>query len=145
MLAMRRPDSSRNVTKQRRVGMDFEPDELRRLPWRKSRIPKLDALEAFVPTGAEDDEAVEKATALSGLSRWYPVEGGHRVVVLYEGGEYDDARLSLVEGGWDHEHCERCGGTIEPMALCWATADGPSILLCAACHSLVMGCAEHDS
>lgn len=117
--------------------MEEDLAKLRRLSFVESRIPALDALEGFVPTGAERDPAVEAAGARTGFSRWYPVEGGHRVQFLYEGGEYDAQRFTLVKGAWNHEHCKRCGAQVASMTLCYVTRTGPFVLLCAACHDLV--------
>ncbi len=116
---------------------DERDEQFRRLSYSATRVPRLDALEAFVPTGREDDETGSEARKRP--SRWFPAEGGHRVLVLYEGGEYDAGRWRLVKGGWDHEHCTRCGRSIEPMTLCWVTAEGPWVLLCEACHQVVGG------
>ena len=102
-----------------------ELDEFRNLKFVPSRIPALDGLVAFVPTGHEQDAAVTELTARASQSRWYPVEGGHRVVVPYEGGAYDVSFCTLEPGAWDHEHCMHCGQTIEPRTLCWVTADTP--------------------
>src|SRR5262249_35425295 len=99
--------------------MDEDLEEIRRLKFMRGRIPALDALEIFVPDGATPDLEREELERKTGQSRWYPVEGGHRVLILYEGGPYNKQRFSLVKGGWDHEHCTRCGATIEPMTLCW--------------------------
>lgn len=71
-----------------------------------------------------------------------PVAVGHRLRVLYQGGGFDPARFTLVPGGWDHEHCSRCGGTVEPMTLCWVTPDGPSVLLDEKCHREVFGATD---
>ncbi len=54
--------------------MEDDFAELRRLSFMESRIPALDALEGFVPTGGEGDPAVEAAQSLTGFSRWRPVE-----------------------------------------------------------------------
>ena len=119
--------------------MSGDLEELRGLSWMESRIPKLDALEVFVPKGAENDPVLDEVRSRTGMSRWFPQGGGHRVAILYEGGGYDADRFSLIEGGWDHEHCSRCQATIEPMTLCWVTESGPYILLCSDCHELVDG------
>lgn len=108
--------------------------ELRGLSFMQSRIPALDALEVFVPVGAEQDFVLEEVRARTGSSRWFPVEGGHRVLILYEGGDYDHSRFSLAKGGWDHEHCDHCNVRIEPMTLCWVTQSGLYVLICDACH-----------
>jgi uncharacterized protein len=106
-----------------------DTEDYRILKFVQSRIPALDALEAFVPDGTTPDEPLEEMLRRSSSSRWYPVEGGHRVLILYEGGGYDAARFTLIPGAWDHEHCTRCGANIEPMTLCWVTENGPFVLL----------------
>lgn len=113
------------------------PDDVidyRQLDFMRSRIPALNALEAFVPTGAVPDAEMNEVMSRTGLSRWYPVEGGHQVRILYEGGPYDPARFALVDGGWDHEHCSRCGDSVEPMTLCWVTRGDRFVLLDDKCH-----------
>ena len=111
-------------------------EELRRLSFSESRVPRLDALEVFVPAGKEDD--AEYAECVRRPSRWFPLEGGHRVLMLHEGGDYDDRRFTFVKGGWDHEHGRPCERTIEPMIVCWVTAtDGPFIVLCSDCYRQV--------
>jgi hypothetical protein len=117
--------------------VDRELEEFRRFSYMESRIPRLDALEVFVPSGAENDETLNEVRNRTGFSRWLPVDGGHRVLILYEGGEYDPNRFSLIRGGWDHEHCTRCSCRIEPMTLCWVTREGPYIVLCHECHLAV--------
>jgi len=62
--------------------------DLQRFTYRKSRIPALDALATFVPAGQETDPVLQEAVGFSGFSRWFPVPGGHRLLVLYERGSY---------------------------------------------------------
>jgi hypothetical protein len=119
--------------------------ELRRLTFHESRIPALDALEVFVAEGAERDEAVDELTRRTGFSRWFPVNGGHRVPILYKGGPYDPKRFTLREGAWDHEHCKRCATTIEPMALCWVSSTGDHTILCEECHRVVVASSGPDT
>ena len=102
-----------------------------------SRIPKLDALATFVPTGEETDPVLEEAFRRSGYSRWFPVPGGHRVLVPFEGGEYD-SRFSIEPEGWDHETCKICRQHIDAMTLCWVTESGPYVILCERCHGEVV-------
>jgi hypothetical protein len=119
--------------------MDDELEYLRQFSYMPSRIPVLDALEGFVPTGSEDDPQINELQRRTGFSRWFPVSGGHRVLILYEGGEYDHSRFTLVRGAWDHEHCKRCQSIIQPMTHCWVTRDSPFVILCETCHGVVEG------
>lgn len=108
--------------------------ELSGYAWMQSRVPAQDGLVAFVPDGPRDP--VVDALATSRPSRWYPVEGGTRVVMLLEGiKEYDPSRFKVEKGAWDHEHCDLCGENIQPMTLCWVTVSGRYITLCVACHA----------
>jgi hypothetical protein len=108
--------------------MDDDLEEFRRYSFVETRIPALDALEVFVPTGQENDSAINELTRRTGFSRWFPVADGHRALILYEGGEYDSRRFTLIMGAWDHEHCKRCQTRIKPMTPCWVTDNGPYII-----------------
>jgi len=121
----------------RDTSLDDELRELRRLRYHPSRIPALDALEIFVPDGAESDPELEVVRGRTGPSRWYPVHGGHQVLVLYEGGAFNEHRFALRKGAWDHEHCKRCSELIPSMTLCWVSADTTYTILCGTCHELV--------
>ena len=112
--------------------------KFKQLTYQPSRIPALDALSAFV-IDEDDDPVVQAAVKRAGFSRWYPENGGHKVLIPFEGGPYDSARLTIEKGAWDHEHCKRCGATIEPMTLCWVSAaGGPYVLLCDSCHDKIV-------
>src|SRR3954470_9693666 len=117
---------------------DEEDSKFKQLTYHSSRIPALDALSAFV-TDEDEDPAVEAAAKHAGFSRWYPKNGGHKVLIPYEGGPYDSARFSIEKAAWDHEHCKRCRETIEPMTLCCVSADGPYVILCESCHQQIVG------
>jgi hypothetical protein len=110
--------------------------QYRQFAYHASRIPALDALSAFVADGAPDP-AVQEMVSRLGMSRWYPENGGHRVLILYEGGPYDSSRFSIEKGAWDHEHCKRCGERIPSMSLCWMSTNGPCIILCESCHKRI--------
>jgi hypothetical protein len=113
---------------------DQERAELARYPWMESRIPAIDAISAFVPDGAEPAPEVRDARRRAGRSRWYPVPGGHRVLIPHESEDYDSSVFSIEPLAWDHEHCDSCSEQIPAMTLCHVTEPGQSyILLCAAC------------
>jgi hypothetical protein len=111
--------------------------ELRQFTYHQSRIPALDALVTFVPEGQEHDPVIVEAVRRKGLSRWYPVPGGHRLLILHEREPYDEKRFTVEKGIWNHEHCKRCVATIPSMTLCWVSntrAPQPYIILCAECY-----------
>ena len=114
---------------------DEELDWLKGLSFVESRIPKLDALSTFVPIGGERDPVVQDAVQRTGFSRWFPVEGGHRLQVPFEGGGYDSSRFSVEHEAWDHETCKVCRDRVPAMTLCWVTKSGPYVILCEACHA----------
>lgn len=118
--------------------MEDELAQFRNLEFRESRIPALDALEICVPNGGENDETLTELRRRTGFSRWRPVEGGHQVLILYEGGTYDPERFSLRKGAWDHEHCKRCGVRIEALTACWVSTGSDYTILCFACHRFVV-------
>jgi hypothetical protein len=115
-----------------------DDSQYRQLTYQSSRIPALDALSAFVG-GEDEDSIVQVAVDRAGFSRWYPENGGHKVLIPYEGGPYDPARFTIEKGAWDHEHCTRCGATIEPMTLCWVSVGGAYVILCESCRQQVVG------
>lgn len=114
-------------------------EDLQRLKFVRSRVPLRDALETFVPSGSPQDAELQALQSRTGQTRWYPVQGGHRVLILYLGGPYDTQRFSLVKGAWDHEHCSRCRAQIEAMATCWVTESGDFAILDEDCHTGLFG------
>ena len=113
---------------------DQERTELVTYSWMESRIPAIDALAAFVRDGTKPSPEISEAERRAGRSRWYPVAGGHRVLIPHEADEYDSSQFTIEPGAWDHEHCDSCGEHIPAMTLCHVTEpEQPYILLCAAC------------
>ena len=88
-----------------------------------------------VPDAPAPDPIIEEMSARCGESVWYPVEGGHRVLMLYDGGAFDPSRFSLEPGVWAYDECAICCESIPPMTLCRVTRAGqPYFLLCALCY-----------
>ena len=57
--------------------------------------------------------------------------------VPYRGQSFDPSQWELIEGGWDHEHCDVCTTRISDGASYWAN-DGPEhVDLCATCYPIV--------
>ena len=113
---------------------DEQYDMLPILRWMPSRIPKRQALVTFFPDGPECPEPIRAAVEERGQSRWYPQAGGHRVLILYEGGPYDSAAFTVDPEGWDHEDCDMCNQRIAAMELCYVTESGDYIALCNLCY-----------
>jgi hypothetical protein len=109
----------------------------RELKFMKSRFPALDALSAFVPTGHENDEEIQKMSSQFGNSRWFSIDGGHKVLFLYKGENYNKEFFSIEKEAWDHEHCKECGDSIPSMNLCWVTESGPFVVLCTGCYEKI--------
>ncbi len=119
----------------------MENDEISKLhtyQWMQSRIPALDALTAFVPEKLLPINSSMKQTLdqIKGESRWYPVEGGHRVLIRdFNDLTYDSALFTIEKGAWAHEHCDICDERIPQMTLCYVTGvDEPYHLLCVKCY-----------
>jgi hypothetical protein len=108
-------------------------------PWMESRIPAIDAVVVFVPDSPEPDPAISRMVERC-ISRWYPVEGGHRVLIASESDSYRPPGSSIESGAWDHEDCESCDKRISAMTLCYVTAPGqPYFRLCSDCFDRYVG------
>jgi hypothetical protein len=123
-------------------------DEIKRLPtmsWMQSRIPIRKALATFVADGSKCPSEVESEMRKH-PSRWYPVPGGHRVLILYEGGTFDAQIFQVEPKAWEHEDCDACGEQIPQMTLCYVTKRGYYIALCEACYQKhIIGKSKPDS
>lgn len=130
-----RPGARDAGTMQREPMDNDDLTAAKHLRFQPTRIPKIDALCTFVPIGKEHDQSVSEAHARTGFSRWFPVEGGHRVLFPYEGGQYDSSLFTVEPEAWDHETCKVCRKPIPAMTLCWVTEAGPYVVLCEGCHA----------
>jgi hypothetical protein len=121
-----------------------EISQIPKLEWMPSRIPKRAALVTFVADGPVCPAAVE--SAMHGHpARWYPQPGGHRVLILYEGGSYDATTFRVEPEAWDHEDCDVCDEQIPPMTLCNVTKRGRYTALCEACYRKYVEKINHDA
>lgn len=108
--------------------------QLSTLKWIPSRIPARKALVAFLPDGPECPPAIKAAMQEQSGSRWFPVDGGHRVLFLYEGGAYDTSTFHVEPDAWDYEDCAVCAEQIPALNPCFVTELDPYIALCPACY-----------
>ena len=116
---------------------DEDIAELRKLQWMPSRIPPLDALTIFRPTGSPDPDPVLNDTLarMGRRSRWYPQADGVRGVMPYQPGEpYDSSRFTRELKAWDFDDCDMCVKRIPATTLCWVPRSGPNRLLCTDCY-----------
>lgn len=111
--------------------MHAELDELPSLKWMPSRIPVRDALAAFVKDGTKPPQYPFRAQE----ERYYPCDGGFRIVLPYDGQALDISGFEIVKGFWDHTTCDWCGNRIDAMELCFVTAAGAYVALCGPCYS----------
>lgn len=100
------------------------------LEWMPSRIPVRDALVAFVPDQASPPEPPYN----SGETRWYPMSGGLRMVLPYDGQPISAPHFHIEKSLWDHTTCDSCRARIEAMELCYVTVRGDYVGLCLACY-----------
>jgi hypothetical protein len=57
----------------------------------------------------------------------------------YTGQPFDPEEYELVEGGWDHEHCDVCWARVEDGMSYWLNVNPPPYVdLCEACYPRVM-------
>lgn len=64
-------------------------------------------------------------------------EEGGTFYAPFRGQPYDSNMYELIEGGWNHEHCDVCDARIEDGDAYW-TNDGPEhVDLCVCCYPLV--------
>jgi hypothetical protein len=58
----------------------------------------------------------------------------------YTGEPFDPDEYELVEGGWDHEHCDVCFATVTDGVWYWPNVDPDAgqVDLCEACYPRVM-------
>ena len=110
-------------------------DSLTRDMFRKVRCPIMDALTVFIPKDQEPSPQIQKVLDEAGDQRWFPNEQGHLVKIRNVFDTYDDNLFKLEKNGWNHEHCDKCGGTIDPEDECWyAEVDDRFFLFCDTCY-----------
>ena len=103
--------------------------------FRKAVCPEMDALVVFVPKGQKPPPEVQRVLDEAGPQRWFPVDGGNVVKCPSVVDTYDERLFKLEKGGWDHEHCDSCGRTINVGEPCWAAEEADEFfLICDVCH-----------
>jgi hypothetical protein len=108
----------------------YPEESLPSLRWMPSRIPVRDALVAFVPEGTDPPPMPYSSSE----SRWYPIEGGVRLAIPYDGQAFSGAAFQRHEKFWDHSTCDRCSTRISAMTLCYVTEHDTYVGLCVKCY-----------
>jgi hypothetical protein len=104
--------------------------------FRETTFPGMDALVAFIPKGQDTPSEVKQTVDDAGSSRWFPHEGGWKVICPYFGQDFDPDLFTIEAGGWKHEHCDGCQSTISVGDSCWvAETQDESFIICGNCHS----------
>jgi hypothetical protein len=111
------------------------PPGLQATMFRHTSYPGMDALVATVPKGKESSVEVQRPVEEAGDGRWFPLEGGWKVMCPYVGQDFDPDLFHIEKDAWDHVHCDGCHGSIDTGASCWvAKTEDDYFILCDNCH-----------
>ena len=119
-------------------GSDAHHDRLHGLRaemFRHTRFPGMDALVAVISKEQETSLEVKRTVDDAGEGRWYPVEGGWKVMCPYTGQSFDGDLFHVEKGAWNHVHCDGCEGSINTGDFCWAAeAEDDFWVICDTCY-----------
>jgi hypothetical protein len=114
------------------------PESLQSAEFEERIFPGMDALVAIVPKGGDVPGEVKQTVDDAGAGRWFPFEGGWKVVCPYTGQDFNSDRFTVEKGGWEHEHCDGCQGTIGVGDHCWvAETEDECYVICDNCHKML--------
>ena len=102
--------------------------------FRKTIFVKADALVVFIPEGQEPSPEVKKVLDEIGPQRFYPKEGGYLVKCPSVIASFDENLFTIEKDGWNHEHCDSCGTTIDVGESYWISETDEIILVCNGCY-----------
>lgn len=97
-------------------------------------LPKFDALTVFIPEGQKPSPEVQKVFDEADGEKWFPQNGGYLVKIANTFESYDEKLFKLEKDAWDHEHCDKCGNTIDAGDKCWVDNDN-KFLFCNDCYN----------
>ena len=120
----------------KKPGKNKDPiDNLKPNMFHQVRFPKMDSLTIFIPENQKPSPEVQRIVDEAGSSRWFPQKGGHLVKIPNVFDTYDEKLFKIEKVGWDHEHCFKCGGTIDSDISCWvAELKNRQYLFCNSCY-----------
>ena len=98
-------------------------------------FPGCDAAVVFVPDGHTPPPEVRAALERGGRQRWFPVAGGHLAKIEYHTAAGSEYLFQFEKGGWDHEHCDFCKGSIPAGHTSWTTPDRDFVAFCEECYN----------
>ena len=102
--------------------------------FRKTIFAKMDALVVFIPKGQEPSPEVKKVLDEAGPQRFYPQDGGNLVKCPYVVENFEKNIFMIEKDGWNHEHCDNCGTTIDAGETYWISETDEIILICNGCY-----------
>lgn len=109
---------------------------LRAEMFQETSFPGMDALVAFIPKGQDIPSEVKQIVDDAEAGRWFPHEGGWKVVCPYTGQDFNSDLFAVENGGWEHEHCDACQGTISVGDSCRvAQTPDECFVICGNCYS----------
>lgn len=119
---------------------------LRRRRFQRIRFRGLDAAVTEMSGTAPLPPAVQARLDQGLPLRIYPL-GGDRYQVRWPhaSGDLASEGVSLLAGGWDHEHCDGCNRNIEVGETFWQTARGSCYWLCPYCYRRLQQLARSGS
>ena len=101
----------------------------------KTVCPETDAPVVFIPKDQEPSPEIKKVLDEAGPQRWFPKENGNIIKCPNVVNTFDESLFKLEKGGWDHEHCDACGNTINAGVTCWiAKKDDKLFIICERCY-----------
>jgi len=109
---------------------------LRAEVFRHASYPGMDALVAVITKEQETSPEIKQTVDDAGEGRWYPVQGGWKVMCPYTDQSFDHDLFHIEKGGWDHIHCDGCQGSIRTGNSCWVTeAEDDYFIICDNCYN----------
>ena len=108
---------------------------LRAEMFRHTSYPGMDALVAVIPKDKETPAEVKQVEDDAGEGRWFPFEGGWKVVCPYTGQDFDPDLFHIEKDAWDHVHCDGCHASIDTGVSCWvAEMEDGHFVVCDTCY-----------
>jgi hypothetical protein len=101
--------------------------------FQKETFQAMDALVIFIPKGQERSDEVQRVLDEAGSRREFPQDNGYIIRCPNVVDSFDKTLFEVEKGGWEHEHCDTCGRTIDVGDPYWISED-EVYLICDSCY-----------